>query len=102
TSPHDQRIEVGTVHEATAAEVDRMVRAAHGAQVRWDGLGGGGRARLLDRTADLYEQHSEELFSLCIREAGKTLVDAVLEVRAAVDFLPLSTSEVRHQFARQT
>ena len=29
----------------------------------------------------------EEFFSLCIREAGKTLLDAVLEVREAVDFL---------------
>ena len=100
TSPHDQRIEVGTVHEATAAEVDRMVRAAHGAQVRWDALGGEARARLLDRTADLYEEHSEELFSLCIREAGKTLVDAVLEVREAVDFLRFYASEARRQFAR--
>jgi RHH-type proline utilization regulon transcriptional repressor/proline dehydrogenase/delta 1-pyrroline-5-carboxylate dehydrogenase len=88
TSPHDQRIEVGTVHEATAAEVDRMVRAGHAAQIGWDALGGEARARLLDRTADLYEEHREEFFSLCIREAGKTLVDAVLEVREAVDFIP--------------
>src|SRR5689334_9033897 len=49
TSPHARRIEVGTVHEASAAEVDRMVRAAHSAQVEWDALGGEARARLLDR-----------------------------------------------------
>jgi RHH-type proline utilization regulon transcriptional repressor/proline dehydrogenase/delta 1-pyrroline-5-carboxylate dehydrogenase len=100
TSPHDQRIEVGTVHEATAAEVDRMVSVAHSAQVAWDALGGEARARLLDRTADLYEEHSEEFFSLCIREAGKTLVDAVLEVREAVDFLRFYASEARRQFSR--
>jgi RHH-type proline utilization regulon transcriptional repressor/proline dehydrogenase/delta 1-pyrroline-5-carboxylate dehydrogenase len=100
TSPHDQRIEVGTVHEATAAEVDRMVRAGHAAQIGWDALGGEARARLLDRTADLYEEHREEFFSLCIREAGKTLVDAVLEVREAVDFLRFYASEARRQFAK--
>ncbi len=98
TSPHDRRIEVGSVFEASAAEVDRMVRAGHAAQPDWDALGGEARARLLDRTADLYEEHREELLSLCIREAGKTLVDAVLEVREAVDFLRFYASEARRQF----
>ncbi|MEO8455501.1 MAG: bifunctional proline dehydrogenase/L-glutamate gamma-semialdehyde dehydrogenase PutA, partial [Sphingomicrobium sp.] len=87
TSPHDRRREVGSVFEASADDVDRMAGAAHAAQVAWDALGGEARARLLERTADLYEEHCEELFSLCIREGGKTLVDAVLEVREAVDFL---------------
>jgi len=100
TSPHDRRIEVGTVFEASAAEVDRMVRAGHSAQVGWDALGGEARAQLLDRTADLYEEHAEEFFSLCIREAGKTLIDAVLEVREAVDFLRFYAAEARRQFAR--
>ncbi|HVM23538.1 MAG TPA: bifunctional proline dehydrogenase/L-glutamate gamma-semialdehyde dehydrogenase PutA [Sphingomicrobium sp.] len=99
-SPHDHRVTVGTVHEATAEEVDRMVRAAHAAQLDWDALGGEARARLLERTADLYEEHAEEFFSLCIREAGKTLIDAVLEVREAVDFLRFYASEARRQFTR--
>jgi RHH-type proline utilization regulon transcriptional repressor/proline dehydrogenase/delta 1-pyrroline-5-carboxylate dehydrogenase len=100
TSPTDRRIEVGTVFEAAAADVDRMVRAGHAAQGQWDALGGEARARLLDRAADLYEEHSKEFFSLCIREAGKTLVDAVLEVREAVDFLRFYASEARRQFTR--
>jgi RHH-type proline utilization regulon transcriptional repressor/proline dehydrogenase/delta 1-pyrroline-5-carboxylate dehydrogenase len=97
-SPHDHRITVGTTFEATAAEVDRMVRSAHAAQVGWDALGGEARAKLLERTADLYEAHAEEFFSLCTREAGKTLIDAVLEVREAVDFLRFYASEARRQF----
>jgi RHH-type proline utilization regulon transcriptional repressor/proline dehydrogenase/delta 1-pyrroline-5-carboxylate dehydrogenase len=100
TSPHDRRIEVGTVFEASEAEVDRMVRAGHAAHQDWDALGGEARAQLLDRAADLYEEHREELFSLCIREAGKTLVDAVLEVREAVDFLRFYAAEARRQFTR--
>ena len=100
TAPHDRRIEVGTVFEATAAEVDRMVRAGHAAQQDWDAIGGEARARLLDRAADLYEEHREEFFSLCIREAGKTLIDAVLEVREAVDFLRFYASEARRQFTK--
>ncbi|HYC95700.1 MAG TPA: bifunctional proline dehydrogenase/L-glutamate gamma-semialdehyde dehydrogenase PutA [Sphingomicrobium sp.] len=100
TSPTDRRIEIGTVFEPSAAEVDRMVHAADAAQVSWDALGGEARANLLDRTADLFEEHREEFFSLCIREAGKTLVDAVLEVREAVDFLRFYASEARRQFTR--
>jgi RHH-type proline utilization regulon transcriptional repressor/proline dehydrogenase/delta 1-pyrroline-5-carboxylate dehydrogenase len=100
TSPYDRRITVGTVFEASADEVDRMVRAAHAAQVGWDALGGEARARLLDRAADLYEEHREEFFSLCIREGGKTLPDAILEVREAVDFLRFYASEARRQFTR--
>jgi RHH-type proline utilization regulon transcriptional repressor/proline dehydrogenase/delta 1-pyrroline-5-carboxylate dehydrogenase len=99
-SPHDHRIAVGTTFEATAEDVDRMVRAGHAAQVRWDALGGDARAKLLERTADLYEEHAEEFFSLCTREAGKTLIDGVLEVREAVDFLRFYASEARRQFAR--
>ncbi|GAA4740720.1 bifunctional proline dehydrogenase/L-glutamate gamma-semialdehyde dehydrogenase PutA [Sphingomonas daechungensis] len=98
-SPHDHRIAVGTVFEATAEDVDRMVRAAHDAQVEWDSLGGEKRAQFLERAADLYEEHAEEFFSLCTREAGKTLIDGVLEVREAVDFLRFYASEARRQFS---
>ncbi|MDL2340132.1 MAG: bifunctional proline dehydrogenase/L-glutamate gamma-semialdehyde dehydrogenase PutA, partial [Pseudomonadota bacterium] len=98
TSPQDRSITVGTVNEASAGEVGKMVSAAHKAQPAWDALGGEARAKLLDRTADLYERHSEELYSLSIREAGKTLPDAILEVREAVDFLRFYAAEARRQF----
>ncbi|MFL6747324.1 MAG: bifunctional proline dehydrogenase/L-glutamate gamma-semialdehyde dehydrogenase PutA, partial [Sphingomicrobium sp.] len=100
TSPYDRRLTIGTVFEAGAADVDRMLLAAHAAQGGWDALGGERRAALLDRAADLYEEHREEFYSLCIREAGKTLVDAVLEVREAVDFLRFYAGEARRQFTR--
>ena len=100
TSPFDRRITVGTVIDVTAKDIDRMVRAGAAAQPDWDALGGEARAMLLERAADLFEEHREELFSLCIREAGKTLIDAVLEVREAVDFLRFYASEARRQFIR--
>src|SRR5215218_58071 len=75
-----------------------MVQAGRAAQIDWDSIGGEARARLLDGTADLFEEHREELYSLCIRESGKTLPDAVLEVREAVDFLRFYASEARRQF----
>ncbi|MDQ3079452.1 MAG: bifunctional proline dehydrogenase/L-glutamate gamma-semialdehyde dehydrogenase PutA [Pseudomonadota bacterium] len=98
-SPFDVAVTVGTVRDALPSDVDRAVRAAHAAQHRWDLEGGPVRAELLDRAADIFEERREDFYSLCIREAGKTLPDAVLEVREAVDFLRFYASEARTKFA---
>ncbi|MEN3971399.1 bifunctional proline dehydrogenase/L-glutamate gamma-semialdehyde dehydrogenase PutA [Sphingomicrobium sp. XHP0235] len=99
TSPHDDRIEVGIAAESTENAIDRAMHTAAAAQPGWDQMGGEARARLLDKAADLFEEHRETLFSLCIREAGKTLPDAILEVREAVDFLRYYASEARAKFS---
>ncbi|HEX4846655.1 MAG TPA: bifunctional proline dehydrogenase/L-glutamate gamma-semialdehyde dehydrogenase PutA, partial [Novosphingobium sp.] len=97
-SPYDSQRLVGTVADATPADVDAAIAAAEAAQPAWDALGGEGRAALLDAAADLYEARTEEFLSLCQREAGKTLVDAVLELREAVDFLRYYAAEARRLF----
>ncbi|WP_121118738.1 bifunctional proline dehydrogenase/L-glutamate gamma-semialdehyde dehydrogenase PutA [Croceibacterium ferulae] len=96
-SPHDGTL-VGHVLEAEAADVDAMLARGTAAQVAWDGAGGEYRARLLERAADLFEEHTDEILELCRREAGKTLPDAVLELREAVDFLRFYAVEARRQF----
>ncbi len=101
-APFDPTIIVGEVRDATTASVDAAARVAWVAQRGWDALGGSARARLLDRAADLFEAHREEFYSLCIREAGKTLPDAVLEVREAVDFLRFYAAEARVKFNAAT
>ncbi|WOI57596.1 bifunctional proline dehydrogenase/L-glutamate gamma-semialdehyde dehydrogenase PutA [Palleronia sp. LCG004] len=45
------------------------------------------RARVLNVAADLYEENFGEIFAILAREAGKTLADALAELREAVDFL---------------
>jgi RHH-type proline utilization regulon transcriptional repressor/proline dehydrogenase/delta 1-pyrroline-5-carboxylate dehydrogenase len=99
SSPFDRRITVGEVRDATNEDVDAMAKAAAAGQPAWDALGGEARAQLIERAADLFEDHADEFFSLCIREAGKTLPDAVLEVREAVDFLRFYAGEARRQFS---
>ncbi|HUG45424.1 MAG TPA: bifunctional proline dehydrogenase/L-glutamate gamma-semialdehyde dehydrogenase PutA [Sphingomicrobium sp.] len=99
TSPHDDRIEVGVAHEATETAIDRAMKVAASAQPAWNFLGGEARAALLERAADLFEKNAEIFFSLCIREAGKTLPDAILEVREAVDFLRFYAGEARRKFS---
>nr|WP_223274755.1 bifunctional proline dehydrogenase/L-glutamate gamma-semialdehyde dehydrogenase PutA [Tateyamaria sp. syn59] len=73
---------VGQVSWATPT----MAKQAYADAAPWDAPADQRRA-ILNTAADLYEQHFGELFALLAREAGKTLPDAVAELREAVDFL---------------
>jgi RHH-type proline utilization regulon transcriptional repressor/proline dehydrogenase/delta 1-pyrroline-5-carboxylate dehydrogenase len=98
TSPQDTAREVGVRRDATAIEVAEGIRRAEAVQPGWNALGGLGRAILLEAAADAFEAHTAEFISLCQREAGKTLVDGVLELREAVDFLRFYAGEARRLF----
>ncbi len=86
-NPADTSEEVGDVVPADAAQVTEAVGLAVNAQPQWAATAVSDRAATLLRVADLYEANAAEFFSLATREAGKTLADAVAEVREAVDFL---------------
>ncbi|MGV0911964.1 bifunctional proline dehydrogenase/L-glutamate gamma-semialdehyde dehydrogenase PutA [Martelella sp. FOR1707] len=82
TNPARQHDVVGTVTWASAETVTAACAAAR----PWDADAATRRA-VLEKAADLYEQNFGEIFALVAREAGKTLPDAVAELREAVDFL---------------
>jgi len=86
---------VGNVIEATAAEATAAVDTALAAQPEWAALGGAKRAAILERIADLYEEHAFEFFAIAAREAGKIMPDCIAEVREAVDFLRYYAAEER-------
>ena len=73
---------VGHVLAASAADVETALRLAE----PW-AASPEIRAKALRRAADLYEAEFGAVFALLAREAGKTLGDAVGELREAVDFL---------------
>jgi RHH-type proline utilization regulon transcriptional repressor/proline dehydrogenase/delta 1-pyrroline-5-carboxylate dehydrogenase len=56
------------------------------------------RAGLLERVADLLEAHRATLIMLAVREAGKSLPNAVAEVREAADFCRYYAQQIRRQF----
>lgn len=53
------------------------------------------RGACLDKAADLLEKEMHGFLRMCVLEAGKTLPDAVAEVREAVDFLRYYAREAR-------
>lgn len=95
TSPSDRSFVVGKVALADTAGVDRALALAVAAQPVWDRAGPDHRAGILDRAADLLEANHAALMALLVREAGKTLPDAVAEVREAVDFCRYYAAQAR-------
>jgi RHH-type proline utilization regulon transcriptional repressor/proline dehydrogenase/delta 1-pyrroline-5-carboxylate dehydrogenase len=81
---------VGTVQSATADDVAAAIDAAS----NWADTSGEERARILNLAADLYEENFGEIFAALTREAGKSVLDAVAEIREAVDFLRYYAAEI--------
>jgi len=96
--PQDLTSEVGTRRDSLPEEVSQAIGRAQEIQHGWNALGGERRALLLEAAADRFEEHSDEFLSLCQREAGKTIMDGVLELREAVDFLRYYAAEARDLF----
>jgi RHH-type proline utilization regulon transcriptional repressor/proline dehydrogenase/delta 1-pyrroline-5-carboxylate dehydrogenase len=97
-NPSDTRDPVGWVRLATAQEVEQAVsRAARAAQI-WQGTPPQERAACLNRAADLLEQRTQDLLGLIVREAGKSLPNAIAEVREAVDFMRYYAAQVEATF----
>ncbi|MBI1191425.1 MAG: bifunctional proline dehydrogenase/L-glutamate gamma-semialdehyde dehydrogenase PutA [Tepidisphaera sp.] len=100
--PADRSRLVGTVHDAQPALLDAAVSGARAAQPAWDAVGGNRRAEVLEAIADAYEANLERLMYLAVREAGKTIGDALAEVREAVDFCRYYAERARHLFGAPT
>ncbi len=87
------------VADVTPAQIDAAFAAARAAQAPWDARGGEGRAKVLRAMGDALEADRERLIAICVREAGKTLADAVAEVREAADFCRYYAHLAERQFA---
>jgi RHH-type proline utilization regulon transcriptional repressor/proline dehydrogenase/delta 1-pyrroline-5-carboxylate dehydrogenase len=101
-SPSDHGRVVGQVSQSTQADVDAAFAAARKAQPAWDAKGGAGRARVLRAVAEAMQTDLDRLAALCVREAGKTWLDAIAEVREAVDFLRYYALLAERQFEGAT
>jgi RHH-type proline utilization regulon transcriptional repressor/proline dehydrogenase/delta 1-pyrroline-5-carboxylate dehydrogenase len=99
-NPVDNRQAVGIIREADADTIRLAVDTAVAAQPAWDMTPASERARILRKAADLFEEHHAELMALCVREAGKSIPDAVSEVREAVDYLRYYAERAEEDFGK--
>ena len=75
--------------------VGNAVTVAQSAYGSWSALDVEARAAKLDALADLLEAHRHALMSTLVKEARKTLPDALGEVREAVDFCRYYAQQAR-------
>src|SRR5262245_4840431 len=97
-SPHDRQHRVGTVRTADGTAIEAAIAGACASAAAWDRHGGSARAHVLDRAAELFERDRARLMAVMVREAGKTLENALGDVREAVDFLRYYAAEARRLF----
>jgi len=81
---------IGTIHEASTEDVEASIGVAQS----WQDTDGPARARILHQAADLYEDNFGEIFAALTREAGKSPMDAIAELREAVDFLRYYATQI--------
>ena len=86
-APYDHKITVGQQEWANETQAQQAIEHAHMAFSNWCDTPVKERATYLLKLADKLEENLPELVALCHREAGKTVMDSIDEVREAVDFL---------------
>jgi RHH-type proline utilization regulon transcriptional repressor/proline dehydrogenase/delta 1-pyrroline-5-carboxylate dehydrogenase len=99
TNPADRRDIVGSTRDALPEEIVKAFDAGAAAQPAWNSKGGEARASVLDKASDLLEVSRADFHELLVREAGKSISDAIAEVREAVDFCRYYAVRARAQFA---
>jgi RHH-type proline utilization regulon transcriptional repressor/proline dehydrogenase/delta 1-pyrroline-5-carboxylate dehydrogenase len=89
---------IGEFAETDSDVAQAALDIVAGSFLAWDATPVLARATCLRRAADAFEAQRSELMSLCIREAGKTIADALAEVREAVDFLRYYAAQAETHF----
>jgi RHH-type proline utilization regulon transcriptional repressor/proline dehydrogenase/delta 1-pyrroline-5-carboxylate dehydrogenase len=93
---------VGEVMEGDAAIVRSALSAAAAGFVPWNATPLATRAGALAKAGDLLEKHRGALIALVQAEGGKTLDDAVAEVREAADYCRYYAEQARTGLAPRT
>ncbi len=94
-NPADRRDIIGAVVDANPTDIDAACAQAVIAATPWSATPPAERAAALWRAADLMEARRPALLGLIVRESGKSLPNAVAEIREAVDFLRYYGAQLR-------
>ncbi|HEX7822331.1 MAG TPA: trifunctional transcriptional regulator/proline dehydrogenase/L-glutamate gamma-semialdehyde dehydrogenase [Sphingobium sp.] len=97
-NPADRDDRIGHVAFALERDAAFAAQVASRAAKRWAATPVGERADCLDRAADLMQARMPMFLGLAVREAGKSLPNAIAEVREAIDFLRYYAAQARITF----
>jgi RHH-type proline utilization regulon transcriptional repressor/proline dehydrogenase/delta 1-pyrroline-5-carboxylate dehydrogenase len=94
-NPADRRDTVGHVRFATLEEATQAAQHSAAFAGTWQRTPVAQRADMLMRAANLMQARTPALMNLLVREAGKTLANAIGEIREAIDFLRFNAAQAR-------
>ncbi|TVV73905.1 trifunctional transcriptional regulator/proline dehydrogenase/L-glutamate gamma-semialdehyde dehydrogenase [Sphingomonas solaris] len=94
-NPADHEDVVGRVATSLESDAAQAARAAAQAADAWATTPVAERAACLERAADAMQARMPILLGLIVREAGKSLPNAIAEVREAIDFLRYYAAQAR-------
>jgi RHH-type transcriptional regulator, proline utilization regulon repressor / proline dehydrogenase / delta 1-pyrroline-5-carboxylate dehydrogenase len=94
-NPSDHHDVVGSATFASERDAQFAAKYAARSGGAWSLTSVTQRAAILDLAADIMEGEMPQLLGLIMREAGKSLPNAIAEVREAVDFLRYYAAEAR-------
>ena len=93
--PAKQAEKFSTVSSSVESEIKGAIDSAADGFEKWSAFGVEKRAKILEKIADSFEENKFELYALLIKEAGKSIHDAINEVIEAVDFCRYYASQAR-------
>lgn len=94
--------ELKPIADASPDQADAAVAAARAGFAAWSRTPAATRAAALEQAAHLLESRSDRFIALLQREGGKTLDDALSELREAVDFCRYYAAQGRKLFGSET
>jgi RHH-type proline utilization regulon transcriptional repressor/proline dehydrogenase/delta 1-pyrroline-5-carboxylate dehydrogenase len=98
-NPSNSSHVVSISEECAASDVDIAMREAEKAFFGWDTLPVADRSDCLIKMADLLEEQMPRFMAIAITEAGKTLHNAIDEVREAIDFCRYYAVQAKEDFS---
>ena len=101
-NPADQRDIVGRVIETNEATIATALQTAHHVAPIWQSTAVNERAECLLKAARIMEDEMQLLLGLIVREAGKSVPNAIAEVREAVDFMRYYAHQISTTFDNDT
>jgi RHH-type proline utilization regulon transcriptional repressor/proline dehydrogenase/delta 1-pyrroline-5-carboxylate dehydrogenase len=84
--PSKNAEKIAEISISTESEILKAISIAKAGFDTWTSQPCSARADILRKIANLYHEHRVELYSLLLRESGKSIGDAIAEVREAIDF----------------
>ena len=90
--------QIDTVPAATTADVGRAISAAERGKVKWADTPQHERSRILQRCADLFDEHREELATLLSTNMGKIIRESRPEIRVSAQIFRGFAEKANHLY----